>query len=183
MEAQARAAGLARSDLRRGQPAAVGSGELKLVAVADGLFGPQDGGELRHFQVADTHQLVQDLLAFGLKLHFVRQRLPSAATANAEMLAERFKPVFGRFYNPFDKTFHIIFLFPVHLDIDNVSGHGKIYEYDHTVHVCERFSLGSDRFNRDILQKEIYFLLGHDCQFSLPCKGRGNFRYSQLNII
>ena len=39
--------------------------------------------------MADPDQLVIDLLPLGFQLHFVRQGLPAAAAAHAEMLAKR----------------------------------------------------------------------------------------------
>ena len=124
--------------------------------------------------MANPHQLVFYLLAFGLQLHFVGQRLPAAASTDAEMLAEGLQAVGGGLHNAFDEAFHIVFLFLVYLDVHDVSGNGEVYEHNHAVYVRERFALGCNGFNLNVLKEEVDFLLsGH----------RGKLTHAQVNII
>ena len=120
--------------------------------------------------MADPYQLIFYLLALGFQLHLIGKRLPPATTADAEMLAERLQTVFRRLYNALDKAFHVVFLFLVNLDVDDVSGNGEIDENHHTVHVCKGFSFGRDGFDGDIFQQEIYSFLGHFSLSRMLCK-------------
>ena len=70
-----------------------GSAEFQFVTVKLRALGGECRPDFRDLQVADPDQLVVYLLPLGFELHFVRQGLPAAAAAYAEMLAECFEPV------------------------------------------------------------------------------------------
>ena len=95
MEAQAAAVGRGEliGILALEYPAFVRSGEFQLITVKPGLFRGDSWLNFRHLQMSDADKLVVDLLPFGFQLHLIRQRLPSAASADPEMLAERLQPV------------------------------------------------------------------------------------------
>ena len=85
--------------------------------------------------MSDADQLVPDLLLFGFQLHIVRQWLPAASSAYSEVLAERLKPVLGRFHYLENETFHIVLFLFCYLDIDNVSRNCEFYENHCPIHV------------------------------------------------
>ena len=142
-------------------PALAGSAEFQLVTIKLRTLGGECRPDFRDLQVADSDQLVVHLLPFGYQLHLVRQRLPPAAAADAEMLAERLDAVRGRLDHPGDEALHIVFLLPEHLDVHDVAGNGEIDEDDHPVHMRQRLAFGSDGLDGDVLQFQVDFFLAH----------------------
>ena len=98
-----------------------------------------------------AHQLVINLLLFCLQLHFVWQRLPLAASAYAEMLAERLQTVLRRLYHSEDEALHIVFLLLCDLYVHNVSWNGELHEEHSAVDLRECLAFGSYRFDHDVL--------------------------------
>ena len=137
------------------QPAAFRCAEFQLVTVILSLFGGECRSYFRYAQVADSHQLVFNLLALGLKLDFVREMLPSAPAADAEMAAEWLQSVFRRRDELFNAAFHVVFLLLENADVHDVTGNGVVYEYDHSVYMSEAFAFGCDFFDLYVLQKEV----------------------------
>ena len=78
-----------RCDLLARQPAAVGEGEFELVAIELRLRRAEAGRDLGQFDLADARQLIADLFGLEAQLLVVGEILPLAASADAEMLAER----------------------------------------------------------------------------------------------
>ena len=74
-------------------PPPVRGREFQFVPIVPGPFGRKGGTDFGNVQMTDPDQLVVDLLPFGFQLHFIRKGLPTAASADAEMLAERVEPV------------------------------------------------------------------------------------------
>ena len=105
--------------------------------------------------MAYADKLVFYLLPFCLKLHGVRKRLPAASAANSEMRAQRLKPVRRRLDNPLNASLHVVLLPFEDLDVNHVSGNGKVHEYHHPVNMSKGLALSSDTFYQNILQEEI----------------------------
>ena len=143
------------------EPAFRGEGKFELVAVESGPVGGDDGGDGRYLEMAYAHQLVIDLLLFCLKLHFVGKRLPAASSAYSEMPAERFQPVFGRFHDPQDAAFHIVFLLLVYPYVDYVPGYGEFHEDHGAFIVRDGLSFGRHVLYQHVLENKVQFLSCH----------------------
>lgn len=75
-------------------------------------------------------KLVEDLLLLCLQLDAVGEQLPSAASAESEMSAERLETVRRGADDAHHAGFEIILLLLYHADIDHVAGYRIFYEYD-----------------------------------------------------
>ena len=84
-------------------PALVAESELKLVAILLCLYRTEDRHELRQFYLANTLQLVVNLLLLGLQLLFVWQVLPLASAADTKMLAHGHLSHLAKF----NKAYHL----------------------------------------------------------------------------
>ena len=104
------------------EPAARREGEFQFVAVIAGVVRADDGGELRYVEMPQADQLVPDLLLLGLELHSVGERLPFAAAAQAEMLAERLQTVFGGLFHLDDEALHVVGFLLGDAYVDDVTG-------------------------------------------------------------
>ena len=145
-------------------PSTVGCAEFQLVAIELRTLGGEGRTDFRDLQVADAHELVAHLLTLGLQLHFVRQRLPAASAAHAEMPAERLEPVGGRLDHPGDEALHVVFLFLEDLDVHDVAGNGKIDKDHHSVHVREGLAFRGNGLDGHILQFQIDSFPAHAFQ-------------------
>ena len=101
--------------------------------------------------MADTHQLVVNLLLFSLQLHLIWQRLPFAASAYAKMLAERLQTMLRWFYHAKNEAFHVIFLLLCDLYVHDVAGNCKLYEQHSAVDLRKCLAFGSHSFDHDVL--------------------------------
>ena len=145
-------------------PSALREGKLEFVAVMDGPLGAEGHRDFRDLKVADADELVIDLPAFRLELGGIRQGLPAAAAADAEMAAERLQAVLGRLFQAHDAAFHIILFLLADLDVDKVAGNSKLREDDGSVRrVAQGFAFGGDGFDPDVFQQQVGFLARHGC--------------------
>ncbi len=108
-------------DLLPGEPAAVGEGVLHLIAVLPYVLRAEYRRNLRQFHLGDTMQGILHLLLLGLQLDGIRQMLPPAASAGAEMLTSRLATLLRRFYQAFDAAVGIRRTFFLYLDIGDVA--------------------------------------------------------------
>ena len=130
----------------------------ELVAVADGLFGPQDGGELRHLQMADAGQLVIHLALLGGELDVVGEGLPAAAAAHPEMLAERLQAMLGRLYDLDDRALQPGFLLAHEPHVHHVARHGEAHEHHLPFgRVGDGLALRRHRFDDEVFQYDVQF--------------------------
>ena len=82
------------------EPTFVRTAKVELVAICLCMYAPQDGHKLGQFHLADTCQLVEDLLLLELQLRLVGQILPLTTTAHTEMFAEGHRAYLTIFYKP-----------------------------------------------------------------------------------
>ena len=134
------------------QPAAVREGVFQLVAVVVGLFGAQDGGDFRQFQVSDAGQLVHDLLLLEGDLAVVGECLPGTAATDAEVPAEWRKAERGRGYHLHDEPLGIAAADLVDLYVHYISGDCLFHENDFAVDMGQAVSFGRGRLDRDVFQ-------------------------------
>ena len=131
------------------EPALGRCAEFQLVAVILRFEGGEGGADLRHGQMADADELVLDLLALGLQLPLIRQRLPAATAADAEMLAKGRQTLGGWLHDPLDAAFHVILFLLEDADVDDIAGHGEIDENDDAFVMGQGFAFGGDGLDRD----------------------------------
>ena len=120
-----------------GEPAFVGERKLQLVAVEARFFRAQNGTKFRKFYLPDAGEVVEYLFLLVLELLFVRQTLPFASSAHAEMAAERLHTQ-GRFFiELYGHRFGVMVLLAFHLQIDYIARHyirDKYYQFIHFSH-------------------------------------------------
>ena len=140
------------------EPTSAAEGEFQFVTVIPVLVRTYHRLDFRYFQMTYPDQLVVNLLALGLKLHFVGQMLPAAAAANSEVTAERLEPLRRRLNEFSYVAFHIVFLFLGYADIHNVTRNCVLYKYHHTVYMGKGLALGGHGFDCNGREQQIYFL-------------------------
>ena len=158
VEAQAGFAFHPGGDFLRRHPTLVGSGEFEFIAVVAGLVRTDDRAEFGHLEVADAGQLVIDLALLGGQLDLVGERLPAAAAADREMVAERFQTLLGRLHQLDDRPFHPGLLLADKTHVDDISRHGESDENHLSFRrMGNRFALRRDGFDDEILQYDVQF--------------------------
>ena len=133
------------------QPSFVGAAEVEFVAVFLGLHATQDGTKLRQFHLADAVKLVIDLLLLELQLLLVRQVLPLAAAAHAEVLAEGCRAYLTIFYKLHHFAFGKRVLLALYLHVADVARHAEGHKHHQVVPVEQAFALGSHGLDGDTL--------------------------------
>ena len=147
----------------REQPFALAEGKFQLVAVEFCLFRGKCRENLgvREIQMAYAQELVFNLTALCLQLHRIRKRLPFAAAAHTEMLAERLESVLGSFNDFGNQTLHIIVFLFANLHVHNVSGHGKRHEQSHIVHVRNGFPFSRNSLYLNVVKYDFLLVSTH----------------------
>ena len=125
-----------------------------------GFHGTQDGGDFRNLQMADTGELVHDLLLFEGNLHGIGKCLPGTAAAVPEMRAEGREPMRGRRNHPGNVALRIAAPDFVDLYVHDVPRNAGPDEEDFPVHVCQAVSFRSRGFDQNIL-KIGFFIPSH----------------------
>ena len=154
------------------EPPTVTATKLEFVAIGCGLDRAKDRRDRRQVDLADTRQLIKDLLLLGFKLLLIGQILPFAAAADAEMLAERLRTHLALLDKVDDTSFSIFVFLTVNLDIHNIAGNAEWHE-DHTVVVMEKtFAFSSYGFDGDSFKNRIGFVLSAHVFAWFRCRGR-----------
>ena len=109
-------------------PTPVGSCEFQFVAVFADLVRAYGRADLRHFEMADPHKLVIDLLSLCLQLHLIGKYLPFASSAHSEMTAERLKPVGRRGDKALYASLKVVLFMFGNQNINHIARHGKFHK-------------------------------------------------------
>ena len=136
-----------------GEPALVAASELNLVAILRGLHAAHDRAEFREFNLADAGKLVFHLLLLRLNLLLVRQVLPFATTADAEVLAHRLLTDVAFFDEANHLRLAVLMFLLDYLQIYHITWHTERNEDDLVVYSCDALTLGCNSLDGDVLQK------------------------------
>ena len=136
--------GAARHLLAR-EPAAVGEGELQLVAVELRRGGAEAGGDFGKLEPPDAGQLVADLRPLQCELLFVGEILPLAAPADTEVFAEGFHAQRRTPHVAHDVALHEAAAFHADLHVDDIARDGHRHEDHHVVPTTHGLALGGQR--------------------------------------
>ena len=134
------------------KPLAVSAGELQFVAVLVDMFGAKDRTHFRQFDLADTGEVIHDLLLFVLELLVVRKDLPFASTAHTEMLASGFTTHRTRLYQSQHFCLHETMFLLGDLQVHDVARYAVGYKGYDVVDAHQCFPFGSDTGDLDILK-------------------------------
>ena len=115
----------------------------------------------RREEVPEPDELVPDLLLLGLELHFVGERLPFAAAAEPEMLAERLEAVLGGFLEADDEALHVVGLFLGDAYVYDIARDSRTDENHCTLVMGEGVAFCRDGFYGDVLQDEVKLFSSH----------------------
>ncbi|OAV63840.1 hypothetical protein Barb4_04672 [Bacteroidales bacterium Barb4] len=151
--------GIAGGNLLVRQPSFVGKGELQLVAVENRLLRTQNGEGFLRLHLADARQAVRHLLLLVFKLFAVREMLPFAAAAYAEMLAERFCPQGRIRMKADDPAFRIIAFLACYLYVGNIPRSRKRDKYHLVVDLRYSLSFGGNACYGHLFQERQLLLL------------------------
>lgn len=105
------------------EPPTVTATKLEFVAVRCRLDRSKDRRDRRQVDLADTRQLIKDLLLLGFKLLLIGQILPLATTTDAEMLTERLRTHLTLLDEVDDAALGIFVFLTIDLHIDNIAEH------------------------------------------------------------
>lgn len=144
---------LPRGELLEGEPAAVGEGELELVAVVPNVLAAQALGHFGNGHFCNAGECVDYLLALALQLVLVGEVLPPATAAHGEMLAAGLDthaagPAEARY-----AALGVAFLFLLNLNVDTVAWRAEGHEDHHIVDARNGIAFGGNGAYLDVLQK------------------------------
>ena len=129
-------------DVFPGQPALVGATEVELVTVFLCLHAAEDRTEFRKFDLADTRELVEDLLLLKLQLLRIRQVLPFATAADTEVLTERFHAYITILYKAHYLALGEGVFLATDLHVAHITGHAEGYEHHQVIPVEQALAFG-----------------------------------------
>ena len=145
------------------EPALVAESEFEFVTIELCLLASQNRTYLRKFNLADSRQIICNLLLLCLQLLLILQTLPLAASANAVVLAERCVAQLRIMMNVHNLCLGITVLLSADLQIHHIAGHNVRSKYHKVIDPCKRLALGSHGLYRNILQqRELFFLSCHN---------------------
>ena len=103
--------------------------------------------------MANTHQLILDLLGLLFELLLVGQILPLAAATHAKVLTEGLSAQRRTLYKAHNDSLHIATMMLAHLHIDNIARHGHRHKDNLVIHLAHGLTLGSKRGYMQTLDK------------------------------
>ena len=136
-----------------GEPALVAASELNLVAILLGLHAAHDRAELWEFNLADAGKLVFHLLLLRLNLLLVRQVLPFATAADAEVLAHRLLTDVAFFDEANHLRLAVLMFLLDYLQIYHITWHTERDEDDLVVYSCDALTLGCNSLDGDVSKR------------------------------
>ena len=116
------------------------------------MYRSHDRPELRQLYLADAAQLVVDLLLLRLQLFGVRQVLPFASAADAEMRTHRFFAYRAPADETDDRSFTVSAFLPAHLQVYNIPWDDKGNEDDLVINMGNALPFGCHSFYRDVFK-------------------------------
>lgn len=127
------------------QPTAVGEREFEFIAVEQLLLRTQTRTDFGQLHLTYTRKLVAYLLGLVTQLLFVRQVLPFAAAAHAEVFAHGFGAHRRTLHVVHHRTLHEAAVFGAYLHIHDIARNRHRDEYHRTLVATNRFTLGGER--------------------------------------
>ena len=109
--------------------------------------------KLGQFHLADTCQLVEDLLLLELQLRLVGQILPLTTTAHTEMFAEGHRAYLTIFYKPHHFALGKGVLLPSDLYVADITRHAERHKHHQLLPVEQAFSLCGNSLYRHALKE------------------------------
>ena len=140
-------------DFLGGEPTFVGASELYLVAILLGLHAAHDRAELWQLNLADAGELVFHLFLLCLDLLSIRQVLPLATAADAEVLAHRLLSHVALFDEANHLRLAILMFFLDYLQVYHIARHAERHEDDLVVYVSDALALGCYSLDGDVFQQ------------------------------
>ena len=144
------------------------------------MHGSHDRTELRKLHLPYTDQLVIDLLLLCFQLFVVRQILPFAPAADAEVFAHGGLAYSTLADEPDNRSFAVSAFLLAYLEVYDVSRNDEWDENDLVVYVGDTFSFGCHRFYGDVLQKGEWLSLSTHNLFCISGQRYGFFSICTL---